>query len=48
MGPQLFHADRRTDRLTDRQTDRHTDRHNEAVAFRDFAKAPKNVSYNIS
>jgi hypothetical protein len=37
MGAELFHADRRTERQTD-MTKR-------IVAFRNFAKAPKNLYY---
>jgi hypothetical protein len=46
MGDELLHADRRANRRmdgrTNRWTDGRTDRTKLTVAFRNFAKAPKN------
>jgi hypothetical protein len=44
-GSELFHTDGRTDGRTEEQTDRQIDKHiwqSFIVAFRNFAKAPKN------
>jgi hypothetical protein len=47
VGAGSFHADRRTDRQRDRETDRWIYKTKLIVAFRNFAKAPKNGKVRI-
>ena len=44
VGAKLFNTGRLTDRRINGQTDRHADMRQLIVAFRGFAKAPKNKS----